>query len=118
MSSQKALKEVVLEALDDIKAQDVVALDVADKTSITDLMVIASGTSSRHLQAIVDNVSEDAKAHGYMTIGREGDPGSEWVLIDFGDLVLHVMLPATRAYYDLERLWEGPAAVNRNSSPE
>jgi len=102
------LRAIVIDALEDIKAQDIVELDIRGKTSIADYMFVASGTSNRHLQAIVDNVSMKAKAAGFDYIGREGDPGSEWVLIDYGDVIVHVMLPETRAYYDLERLWEGP----------
>lgn len=109
MSSSEKLKDVVLEALDDIKAQDVNVIDVRGKTSITDYMVIASGTSTRHLKAIADNVAEEAKKRGYTPLGQEGESGSEWILLDFGDLVLHVMSPQTRVFYDLERLWQGAA---------
>lgn len=106
--SIETLKAILIDALEDIKAQEILEIDVHDKTSIADYMIIASGTSNRHLQAMVNNVSEKAKAQGFEPIGKEGDSGSEWVLIDFGDIVVHVMTPETRAYYDLERLWEGP----------
>jgi ribosome-associated protein len=106
--SVETLKAIVIDALEDIKAQEILEIDVHDKTSIADYMIIASGTSSRHLQALVENVSVKAKEKGFEPLGKEGDSGSEWVLIDFGDIVVHVMTPATRAYYDLERLWEGP----------
>lgn len=102
------LKAIVKDALEDIKALDITELDIRGKSSIADYMYVVSGTSNRHLQAIVNNVSEKAKAAGIEHIGREGDPGSEWVLIDYGDVIVHVMLPETRAYYDLERLWQGP----------
>lgn len=109
------LLSLVREALEDIKAQDIVELDISEKSSIADWMVVVSGTSSRHLQAIVDNVELKAKNAGFMPSGREGEPGSEWVLIDFGDLILHVMLPQARAYYDLERLWQGPGPLEKKA---
>lgn len=107
MSSSEQLKNIVIDALEDIKAQDVTVMDVRDKTSITDYMIVASGTSTRHLKAIANNVEEDAKEKGFNALGQEGESGSEWILLDFGDLVLHIMSPQTRAFYDLERLWQG-----------
>jgi len=110
------LKQVVVEALDDIKAQDVTVLDVSEKTTVTDFMVIASGTSNRHVKAIADSVAEDAGKKGFKAMSQEGEAGSEWVLLDFGDLILHVMLPEARAYYDIERLWEGTVADEENQA--
>lgn len=102
------LIEAVIEALEDIKAQDIQVIDVADKTSLMDTLVVASGTSKRHLSAVVSSVAEDLKKQGFIARSQEGNgAGSDWVLLDFTDLVLHVMLPETRAYYDLERLWSG-----------
>ncbi|MDN3648465.1 ribosome silencing factor [Reinekea marina] len=97
----------VIEALEDIKATDIQVLDVKDKTDIMDTLVIASGTSSRHIAAVVNSVSEDLKKKGYQSHHQEGQAGSDWVLLDFTDLVLHVMLPEARALYDLEALWSG-----------
>ena len=99
------LSELVVEALDDIKAQDVVKLDVRDMTTVTDYMIVASGTSSRHVQALVDNVAEKAKAAGRRPVGVEGETGGEWVLLDLEDALVHVMLPKVREFYNLEKLW-------------
>ncbi|MEH6516001.1 MAG: ribosome silencing factor [Halioglobus sp.] len=99
------LKELVLEALEDLKALNPVILDVTDLTDVMDYMVIASGTSNRHVKSLASNVSMEAKKRGMMPLGIEGEGAGEWVLVDFGDVVVHVMLPATRDFYDLERLW-------------
>jgi ribosome-associated protein len=95
----------VLEALEDLKALNPVILDVTELTDVMDYMVIASGTSSRHVKSLASNVSMEAKKRGMMPLGIEGEDAGEWVLVDFGDIVVHVMLPATRDFYDLERLW-------------
>lgn len=100
-----SLKTLVLDALDDLKAKDVTLLDVSRLTSVTDLMVVASGTSTRHVMALANNVVERVKAEGIQPLGVEGEAGADWVLVDLGDLVVHVMLPETRELYDLERLW-------------
>jgi ribosome-associated protein len=102
------LTKVVIDALEDLKAQDITTIDVADRTSVTDMMVIATGTSSRHVQAVADNVSEKSKAAGLMPLGSEGRGNSDWVLIDLGDVVVHVMTSQAREHYDLERLWSEP----------
>jgi len=99
------LKALVTNALDDLKAVNTVALDVTDLTDVTDCLVIASGTSNRHVKSLANNVVVEAKKAGMPPLGVEGDDVGEWVLVDFGDVVLHVMLPATRDFYDLERLW-------------
>ncbi len=99
------LKTLVTDALDDLKAVNTVALDVTDLTDVTDCLVIASGTSNRHVKSLANNVVVEAKKAGMPPLGVEGDDVGEWVLVDFGDVVLHVMLPATRDFYDLERLW-------------
>jgi ribosome-associated protein len=99
------LKELVIEALDDLKAVNTVSLDVTDLTDVMDYMVVASGTSSRHVKSLADNVCMEAKKQGMRPIGVEGQDAGEWVLVDFGDVVVHLMLPATRDFYDLERLW-------------
>ncbi len=99
------LKKLVIEALDDLKAINVVIMDVSALTDIMDYMVIASGTSNRHVKSLASNLGAEAKKAGIPPIGVEGDDAGEWVLVDFGDIVVHVMLPATRDFYDLERLW-------------
>jgi len=104
MNSAK-LSELVIEALDDIKAQDIVKLDVRDMTTVTDYMIVASGTSNRHVKALVDNVTEKAKQAGHRPVGVEGEDGGEWVLLDLQDALVHVMLPKVREFYNLEKLW-------------
>jgi len=104
MNSEK-LSDLVIDALDDIKGQDIVKLDVRDMTTVTDYMIVASGTSSRHVQAMVDNVTEKAREAGHRPIGVEGEEGGEWVLLDLQDALVHVMLPKVREFYNLEKLW-------------
>ena len=104
MNSEQ-LSDLVIEALDDIKAKDVVKLDVRDMTTVTDYMIVASGTSNRHVKALVDNVAEKAKEAGHRPIGIEGEDGGEWVLLDLQDTLVHVMLPKVREFYNLEKLW-------------
>ncbi len=107
------LRAVVLKALDDLKAVDVTVLDVSALTSLTSLMVVATGTSNRHVRAIAEAARDAAKAAGYNVLGVEGEAGAEWVLVDLVDLVLHVMLPATRALYRLEDLWSARPGQGR-----
>jgi ribosome-associated protein len=104
----ESLKSLVVEALEDLKAVNPVTLDVAGMTDVMDFLVIASGTSSRHVKSLANNVCMEAKKQGMRPLGVEGEGGGEWVLVDFGDVVVHVMLPATRDFYDLERLWVNP----------
>lgn len=100
------LKERVTDAVDDLKAQDVVVLDVRERTSMADYLVIASGNSRRHLHAIADNVVTKIKQQGQgIRPVLEGGADSDWILVDMGDVIVHVMLPAAREFYDLERLW-------------
>ena len=106
----EALKKLVLDALDDLKAINTVCLDVTELTDVMDHMVVASGSSNRHVKSLASNVSVEAKKRGVQPLGIEGADAGEWVLVDFGDVVVHVMLPATRDFYDLERLWVNPDA--------
>ena len=106
-----ALLRVVLAALEDMKAVNVKVIDVRGLTDVADTLVIASGTSDRHVRSLADRVIEQAKASGVRPLGIEGEREGEWVLVDLQDIVLHVMLPRVREFYALERLWEaGPAA--------
>ncbi len=108
MMEAEELKELVCEALDDLKAVNTVTLDVQGLTDVMDYLIIASGTSNRHVKSLAGNVSLEAKKQGVRPMGVEGEDAGEWVLVDFGDVVVHVMLPATRDFYDLERLWVSP----------
>ena len=99
------LRKCVIDALEELKAKDIREIDVRGKTSIADLLVIASGTSARHVKSIADEVSKFAKKAGVMPLGVEGEVEGEWVLVDLGDVIVHVMLPRIREFYGLERLW-------------
>ena len=105
MNPSSALCEKLVSALEDIKGHDIKALDVSEFTSVTDYMVLVSGTSNRHVKAMVDEVIEAAKKFGQAPQGVEGRETYEWVLLDVGDVIVHVMQKDTRAFYDLERLW-------------
>jgi ribosome-associated protein len=104
-ASNEHLRQRVVAALEDLKAKDVREIDVRGKTSIADILFIASGTSARHVKSIADEVIKFAKEAGVMPLGVEGQTEAEWVLVDLGDVVVHVMLPRVREFYALERLW-------------
>ena len=116
MMELEKLKQIVVNALEDLKAQDIRVLDVRGMTTVTDLMVIAGGTSTRHVKALSDNVVEAAKKHGVRPLGVEGEREAEWVLVDLGDVVVHLMLPRVRDFYNLEKLWSVTAEA-RTSLP-
>lgn len=103
--SVDALQALATGALEDLKGVDVNVLDVRELTSITDRMIVVSGTSSRHVKSLADNVALRAKQAGNPPLGVEGEQTGEWVLIDLGDVIVHVMLPETREFYALEKLW-------------
>jgi ribosome-associated protein len=104
----EAQKNLVVDALEELKAVNPVTLDVTGLTDVMDFLVIASGTSNRHVKSLADNVCMQAKKNGIRPLGVEGESTGDWVLVDFGDVVVHVMLPAVRDFYDLERLWASP----------
>lgn len=104
MTSER-LRDHIVAALEDRKGRDILVLDVGSLTDITDFMIIASGTSNRHVRALVDQVVDAALLHRHRPLGVEGRDACEWVLLDLGDVVVHVMQVATREFYDLERLW-------------
>jgi ribosome-associated protein len=101
----EALSDLVINALEDLKGRDIVRLPVAELTDIADYMIIASGTSNRHVKSLVDSVIEAVKHSGETVRGVEGRETNEWVLVDLGDVLVHVMGNEARAFYDLERLW-------------
>ena len=109
MNSQKdqvkACLKVVQEALLDVKAKDIVEIDVSSISNVADAIVIASGTSTRHIKSLANNVAEEARKAGFRPLGVEGERDAEWILIDLGFVVVHVMLPTARKFYDLESLW-------------
>lgn len=104
------LVKLVEKAIEDIKGFDVKVLDVHSLTTITDHMVVCTGTSNRHVKSIADNVIAKSKEHGHRPLGVEGLDAGEWVLVDLGDAVVHVMQAQTRAFYQLEKLWDVPPA--------
>ena len=104
MNSEQ-LCDLVVDALEEVKAKDIVRLDVRELTTVTDYMIVASGTSNRHVKALADAVAEKARAAGHRPAGIEGEDGSEWVLLDLQDTLVHVMLPRVREFYNLEKLW-------------
>lgn len=106
MLKSESIRDFVVFELDELKARDVRVLDVRDMTSITDLMIVASGTSDRHVQALADTVVQRAKKEGANVLGVEGEQLSEWILVDLGDVVVHLMQPRIRDFYNLEKLWE------------
>jgi ribosome-associated protein len=99
------LAALVTAALDDLKAQNVAVLDVRELTDVTDTIVIASGTSDRHVKSLAGRVVERAKQAGFRSLGVEGERDGEWVLVDLRDVIVHVMLPRVREFYALEKLW-------------
>ncbi|MGP1715893.1 MAG: ribosome silencing factor [Methylophilus sp.] len=103
--SLEEMKLAVVDALEDIKAFDITVMDVHKMTTLTSYMIVASGNSTRQCKAIADNVREKLKEKGVDARGIEGEKDGEWVLVDLDEIVIHVMVPATRAYYNLEQLW-------------
>lgn len=111
MNSEQ-LCELVVDALQEVKARDIVTLDVRELTTVTDYMIVASGTSNRHVKALADVVAEKSREAGHRPVGIEGEDGSEWVLLDLQDALVHVMLPRVRDFYNLEKLWSLSPAKN------
>lgn len=110
------LKSIALNTLDDMKAKDITVLDVRDKTSVTDWMILATGTSNRHISAVAERVEQAAKEASARPYGSEGRASSDWVLIDMGDMVVHIMTEHARQFYDLERLWGEPTPNSEHAS--
>lgn len=99
------LKTLVIDTMDDMKATDIRELDVRGKSSITDIMIVASGSSTRQVKSIASRVVDKAKQAGESPLGMEGEREGDWVVVDLGDVVLHVMTPQMREFYQLEKLW-------------
>lgn len=101
----KILQEFVIDKIDDLKGQDIVTLDVHGKSSITDCMIICTGTSTRHVASIADHVVQESRAAGLIPLGVEGKEIADWVVVDLGDVIVHVMQEESRQLYELEKLW-------------
>lgn len=108
------LKKLAISTLEDLKAEDILVLDVKDKTTVTDWIVVASGSSSRHVKSIANSVMAAVKEAGGNPLGCEGQEDGEWVLVDLGDVIVHVMQRQAREYYDLESLWSVDIAHRQN----
>lgn len=117
MQAEELLK-IVQKVLDQRKGLHITTLDVRGKTSFTDYMVIVTGTSDRHLRSLCDYITEEVKEKGFRPLGMEGDLGSDWILLDLGDVIVHAMTPQAREYYQLEKLWsvDQPNAVEEEAS--
>ncbi|MEO1766294.1 ribosome silencing factor [Thiobacter aerophilum] len=114
--NSETLRQVVVAALEDIKAKDIVVMDVKHLTAIADFMIVASGESARQTKALARNVTEKAKAAGAQVMGVEGEEAGDWILVDLGSVIVHIMHPAVRAYYNLEELWgASPSRARRNA---
>lgn len=113
------LTQVAINALEDIKAKDIVVLDTADKTPLFQRMIIASGDSTRQVKALANNVVVEIKNAGFDVLSSEGQDGGEWALVDADDIIIHVMLPAVRDFYNIEALWGGekPSAHTGMTKP-
>lgn len=110
------LTQIAVEALDDLKAVDVRVIDVRGKSNVTDVMVVATGTSARHVKSLADNVIVKIKENGETPLGMEGEDVGEWVLVDLADVVVHVLQAEMRDFYQLEKLWETEPANRSKSS--
>ena len=104
------IQTLVLSTLEDLKAQEVTTIDVRGLSPLTDIMVVASGRSTRHVKSMADNLVQATKSNGHPPLGVEGEREAEWVLVDLNDVIVHLMLPRIRAFYNLEKLW---SASNR-----
>lgn len=100
------LQDLVVSSLEDFKALDIIVIDVSGQSPLTERMVIASGNSTRHVKSMAENLVVKSKEHGNVPLGIEGQSEGEWVLVDLNDVIVHLMLPQTRAFYNLEKLWE------------
>lgn len=107
-----AVTKAVLASLEDDKAEDILAIDIRGKSSFADMLVIASGRSSRHVAALAEHIMRKLKDEGVKDVQAEGLPQADWVLVDAGDVVIHLFRPEVRAFYNIEKIWAGPSAAN------
>lgn len=112
----RQLCELAVAALEDSKGENIEVLDLTDRSTFADYMIVASGNSSRQVKAMADRLVQRAKGAGCPPLGVEGDREAEWVLVDLADVVVHLMLPQTRAFYNLEKLWSAPPAAQSSSA--
>lgn len=115
-SATEKLRDLVVSSLEDLKAIDIHTIDVRGQNPLTDLFVVASGTSNRHVRSMADKVVTRAKEDGLQPLGIEGYNQGDWVLVDLNDVIVHLMLPRTRAFYNLEKLWEVTEAQRSSAS--
>ena len=113
MLELEELKTLVIESIEDVKGINLCVLDVKGKTSVTDVMIIVSGNTSRQVRAIANSVIMDVKKAGHPPLGAEGEEYGEWALVDLGDIIVHIMQPSIRDFYNLEKLWgeDSPASA-------
>lgn len=114
----KELQQHIHDLLDDAKAQNIVVLDVHQISTIADYMIVATGTSTRHVSAVAGNLIDSMKKEGVRAWGVEGQDTGEWVLVDFGDVIVHIMLAETREFYQLEKLWSGTGTAEMESGAD
>jgi ribosome-associated protein len=110
------LRQLVLDALEDFKAIDIQEIDVSAQNPLTERFILASGSSTRHVKSMAENIVMKAKAAGCPPLGVEGQGQAEWVLVDLNDIIVHLMLPKTRAFYNLEKLWEASSSRRTSAS--
>ncbi len=115
-SNSRALCELAVSSLEDSKADAIEVIDLTDRSTFADYMIVAGGTSTRQVKAMADRLVQRAKAAGHAPLGVEGDRDAEWVLVDLADVVVHLMLPQTRALYNLEKLWSTSLAPQPSSA--
>lgn len=102
---QQSLQEFIIDKIDDLKGKNIILLDVQGKSSITDYMVVCTGTSNRHVSSIANHLLDEAKKHGYLVLGAEGQHDADWVVVDFDSVMVHIMQEESRQLYELEKLW-------------
>ena len=102
---QQSLQDFIIDKIDDLKGKDIVTLDVRGKSSITDYMIVCTGTSNRHVSSIAAHLLDEAKKHGLLVLGSEGKNDADWVVVDMDSVIVHIMQEETRQLYELEKLW-------------